>query len=60
MTGTARLVLEDGRIYTGTEFGAVGRLSVSGVLDRDVRISGDPDRSELPPPDRGCHRSSDR
>lgn len=24
MTGTARLVLEDGRIYTGTEFGAVG------------------------------------
>ena len=24
MSGTARLVLEDGRIYTGTEFGAVG------------------------------------
>lgn len=25
MTGTARLVLEDGRIYTGTAFGAVGQ-----------------------------------
>ena len=53
---------EDGRVFTGKPFGKAKGPNARGsrLFHRHVRLSGDADRPQLSPSDRGGHRAADR